>query len=75
MNRLQKFAEQGDHGEHPGRVAYAFTSAALPKANPGLTWRPVADFSAAEEVLNDRRLKQLFETAIKHGVAIIHPNV
>jgi hypothetical protein len=29
MNRLQKFIEQGEYGEKPGRVAYAFEAGLL----------------------------------------------
>jgi hypothetical protein len=30
MNRLQRFIEQGEYGEKPGRVAYAFEGGLLP---------------------------------------------
>ncbi|WP_369722018.1 hypothetical protein AB8Z38_34620 [Bradyrhizobium sp. LLZ17] len=74
MNRLQKFVEQGaSYGERPGRTAYAFNAAMLPEPTKGLDWRPVTGFSAADEVLADAGLKQVFEAAIKHGYALVTP--
>lgn len=53
MNRLKKFVEQGAYGERPARTAYAFNASALPEPTKGLDWRPVTNFSAADEVLAD----------------------
>ena len=73
MNRLQKFVEQGAYSERAGRTAYAFNATALPEPAKGLDWRPVAGFSAADEVLADAGLKSVFEAAIKHGYALVGP--
>lgn len=73
MNRLQKFVEQGAYGERPGRTAYAFNASTLPEPKKGLDWRPVAEFSAADEILADASLKQVFEAALKYGYAVIAP--
>lgn len=73
MHRLQKFVERGAAGERLGRTAYAFNASTLPEPKKGLDWRPVADFSAAEEVLADASLKQVFEAALKYGYAVIAP--
>ncbi|QIG96300.1 hypothetical protein [Bradyrhizobium sp. 6(2017)] len=69
MNRLQKFVEHG--AERPGRTAYAFNATVLPEPEAGFNWRPVAGFSAGDEVLKDPRLKTVFQTAIKRGFAIV----
>jgi hypothetical protein len=71
MNRLQKFVEQGAYGERPGRTAYAFNASVLPEPTRGLDWRPVAGFNADDAVLNDPGLKQVFQTAIKQGYALV----
>jgi|EndMetStandDraft_3_1072993.scaffolds.fasta_scaffold1717028_1 hypothetical protein len=70
MNRLQKFVEQGGYGERTGRTAYAFNVSNLPEATKGLDWRSIS-FSPADEVLEDPRLKQVFEAAVKHGYALV----
>jgi len=71
MNRLQKFVEQGAYGERTGRTAYAFNASILPEATKGLDWRPVTGFSAADEILADPDLKQVFAAALKHGYALV----
>jgi hypothetical protein len=71
MNRLQKFTEQGPCGEKPGRTAYAFGPGNLPAAANGLEWKPVTPFSAADEVMRDDRLKDVFKAAIANGCAVI----
>jgi hypothetical protein len=73
MNRLQKFTEQGAYGEKPGRIAYAFGVSHLPEPGPGMTWRAVATFSAADEVLKDDGLRAVFKSAIEHGCAVVTP--
>ena len=75
MNRFQKFVEQGAYGERPGGTAYAFNAAILAEPTKGLDWRPMTGFSAADEVLADGGLKQVFEAAIKHGCALVTPGV
>jgi hypothetical protein len=71
MNRLQKFVEQGPYGEKPGRTAYAFGPGNLPEPSNGLQWKPVTPFSAADEVMRDAGLKDVFKAAIAKGCAIV----
>lgn len=71
MNRLQKFVERGAYGEEPGRTAYAFGLDNLPPPGENLAWRKVSSFNAAEEVLRDADLKDVFKTAIAEGCAIV----
>jgi hypothetical protein len=70
LNRLRKFVEQGPFGEGRGQSAYAFTASILPTPSPGMTWHPVADFSAAEELLQDPGLKEVIKAAIENGFAV-----
>jgi hypothetical protein len=71
LNRLRKFVEQGPFGEGRGRSAYAFTASILPTPSSGMTWRRVADFSAAEELLRDPGLKEVIKAAIDNGFAVL----
>jgi len=71
MNRLQKFIEQGAYGEKSGRVAYAFKSSALPPPSKGTDWQMAPSFSAADELLKDEGLKEVFKTAIDKGYAVV----
>jgi hypothetical protein len=68
--RLQKFVERGAYGEGPGRTAYVLDPNSLPQAAEGFDWNKVDAFSAAEEILNDPRLKEIFKAAIRNGHAI-----
>ena len=71
MNRLQKFVERRRNNKRSGRVAYAFSQANLPSPIAGLEWRLDPDFNAAEEVLEDNSLKEVFKLAIGAGCAIV----
>jgi hypothetical protein len=73
MNRLQKFIEQGASGEKPGRIAYAFGPSNLPEAGKGLEWKSVSPFSAADEVMAEPGLKEVFQAAVRDGLAVLEP--
>jgi hypothetical protein len=73
MNRLQKFVEQGADGGEPGRTAYAFSQDKLPSSGENLEWKSVPSFNAADEVMLDPGLKDLFMKAIEEGFAILAP--
>jgi hypothetical protein len=73
MNRLQKFVEQGADGGEPGRTAYAFSQDNLPPPAENLEWTAAPSFQAAEEVMRDPSLKDLFMKAIEEGCAIVAP--
>ena len=70
--RLQKFVERGAYGEGPGRTAYVLDVSALPQASEGFDWRKVDAFNAAEDVLNDPGLKEVFTAAIRNGCATVN---
>jgi hypothetical protein len=71
MNRLQKFVEQGTYGEGPGRTAYAFGPGNLPEPGKDLQWRPVASFCPADELIENAGLKEIFQSAIANGCAVV----
>jgi hypothetical protein len=69
---LRKFVEIGKTEQVVGRVAYAYDASALPGPAIGLTWRPVPDFNATDE-LGNPRLKPIIEQAIRLGYAVTRP--
>jgi len=71
MNRLQKFVEQGAYGEKPGRTAYAFGPGNLPEPGKGLRWGTVTPFRPADELMENTRLKEIFQAAIATGCAVV----
>jgi hypothetical protein len=73
MNRLQKFVEQDGSGEKLGRAGYAFSRDKLPPPGENLDWNAVPSFNAAEELMRDPGLKELFKAAIADGFAIVAP--
>ena len=73
MTRLQKFVEQGADGVEPGRTAYAFSQDKLPPPGENLEWKAVPSFNAADEVMRDPGLKDLFMKAMEEGCAISAP--
>jgi hypothetical protein len=71
MNRLQKFVEQDRNGEELGRTAYGFSRENLPPPGENLEWKAVPSFNAAEEVMEDPSLKDVFKAAIEESFAIV----
>jgi hypothetical protein len=71
MNRLQKFIEQGEYGERSGRVVYVLRLDTLPDASEGMTWQNVQPFSAADDLLENASLRDVFKAAIANGCAVI----
>jgi hypothetical protein len=71
MNRLQKFIEQGAYGEKSERIAYAFGFSSLPEAVDGMIWQKIESFSAADDLLKDAGLKDVFKLAIEKGCALV----
>jgi hypothetical protein len=73
MKRLQKFIEKGGYGEGALRTAYALDVDTLPEPAEGKQWHLVDAFSAADEVLADPALKEIFKLAIEKGCAVVTP--
>jgi hypothetical protein len=71
MNRLQKFVEQGPCGEKPGRTAYAFGPNNLPEPSTGLGWKLATSFSAADELMENAGLKEVFKAALANGCSVV----
>jgi hypothetical protein len=73
VTRLQKFIEQGAYGEKSGRVAYVLRLDSLPETGEGMAWRKAESFNAADDLLRDVGLKDVFKVAIEKGCAIVTP--
>jgi hypothetical protein len=73
MRRLQKYVERGAYGEVSGRIAYVLQSTSLSQAAEGMDWHAVETFSAADDLLENPGLKNVFKMAIEKGFAIIAP--
>jgi hypothetical protein len=71
MTRLQKFIEQDGYGVKSGRVAYAFRLDSLPEVGQGMKWQKVETFNAADDLLEDAGLKDVFRLAIDRGCALV----
>jgi hypothetical protein len=69
MNQLQNFVERGVYGIT--RVAYVSQPRFLPPSAEGMDGRNIASFSAIDEVLDNPRLKAVFQVAIQKGLAIV----
>lgn len=70
MNRLRRLFEIS-HEQQTGRTAYVLKQDTLPAPVPGFDWVEDSSFNAAEAVLSDANLKEVFSSAIKNGYAIV----
>jgi hypothetical protein len=70
MNRLRKLLEIS-HEERTGRTAYVLRQETLPDPAPGFKWVEDSSFNAAETVLVNAALKEVFMSAIGTGYAIV----
>jgi hypothetical protein len=70
MNRLRRLIEIS-HEERTGRSAYVLRRETLPLPMTGSEWVEDSSFNAAEAVLADPSLKDVFASAIANGYAIV----
>ena len=72
MNRLQMFVEHSVTGGYRSkRAAYAFAPENLPPPGENLEWKTVSSFNAADEIMRDAGLKDIFIQAVEKGCAIV----
>ncbi|EAQ36499.1 hypothetical protein NB311A_21216 [Nitrobacter sp. Nb-311A] len=71
MNRLQKFVEYNVTDDSSKRAAYAFAPERLPPPGENLEWKVVSSFNAADAIMRDTGLKDIFILAIDKGCAIV----
>ena len=70
MNRLQKFVEHSVTRGTSKRAAYADPEN-LPPPGENLALKAVSSFNAAEEIMRDVGLKDIFILAVDKGCAIV----
>lgn len=76
MNRLQMFVEHSVTGGHRSkRAAYAFDPENLPPPGENLEWKAVSSFNAADEIMRDADLKDIFILAVDKDCAIVEEKV
>jgi hypothetical protein len=68
---LKKYVEWMSRGRKTDRVAYVMNERDLPGPKVGAEWQVDNTFNAAEELLRDPALKNVFKSAIDNGSAII----
>jgi len=68
---LKKYVEWMSRGRNTDRVVYVMDEWDLPEPIPGAHWAADKTFNAAQEVLRDPTLKDVFRSAINNGVVIV----
>jgi hypothetical protein len=69
MNRLRRFYERVPESQ-TGRVVYATSTAAVARWLPDAVWIEDSKFNAADAVLAEPSLKEVYKEAIGHGCAM-----
>jgi hypothetical protein len=70
VNRLRKYVELMPDGREL-RLAYAMSETALSQARPRSRWQEITPFSAADEVMAEPGLRDVFKAAIERGFAVV----
>jgi hypothetical protein len=71
--KLMRYIEWMTRGLRTGRTAYVLRQWDLPVPLPGAEWALDPKFNAADELLNDPKLKATIAAALKNGVEIVGP--
>jgi hypothetical protein len=68
---LKRYLEWLGRGSPTGRVAYVLNEWNLPEPVSGGEWALDSKFNAAQEILRDPSLKEVFRAAINKGVKVV----
>ena len=71
MAGLKKYAEWMSRGRKTGRVAYVLNEWDLPEPKAGAEWAADNAFNAADELLREPAMKDVFKSAIRNGSAVV----
>jgi hypothetical protein len=71
MAGLRKYIEWMSRGRRTDRVAYVLKEWDLPAPSPGAEWQLDMKFNAAEEILANPDMKNVFVEAIAKGAAVV----
>ena len=68
---MKRYAEWLSRGKRTGRIAYVLDEWKLPEPVTGGEWALDAKFNAAQEILIDPGIKEVFKTVIAEGRAVV----
>jgi hypothetical protein len=71
MVGLRKYIEWMTGGRRTGRIAYVTREWDLPTPSPSAEWQLDPKFNAAEELLRDPELKNVFKAALDNGAHVV----
>jgi hypothetical protein len=70
-NKMARYIEWQSGGRLTGRAAYAIGKQNLPEPVAGAEWQIDSQFSAADEILRDPSIKDIFQAVIANGVKVV----
>ena len=70
-NRMARYIEWQSGGRLTGRAAYAIGKQNLPEPVAGAEWLIDSQFSAADEILRDPSIRDIFQAVIANGVKVV----
>lgn len=70
-NKMSRYIEWQSGGRLTGRAAYAIGKQNLPEPVAGAEWQINSQFSAADEILRDPSIKDIFQAVIANGVKVV----
>jgi hypothetical protein len=71
MAGLKRYVEWMSRGRRTERVVYVINESNVPKPLPGAEWQLDPKFNAAEELLGDPELKDVFKAAVENGSELV----
>ena len=69
--KLMRYIEWMSRGRRTGRMVYLLKEWDLPKPTPGAEWVRDLKFNAAEELLTDPGLRDVYKAALDKGVEVV----
>jgi hypothetical protein len=72
---LKRYFEWTARGARTGRTAYVLKAWDLPEPIPGAEWALDSKFNAAQEILRDPAMKDVFKAVISKGIKIVETPV
>jgi hypothetical protein len=70
-NKMARYIEWQSGGRLTGRAAYAIGKQNLPEPVAGAEWQIDSQFSAADEILRDPSIRDIFQAVIANGVKVV----
>ena len=70
-NKMARYIEWQSGGRLTVRAAYAIGKQNLPEPVAGAEWQIDSQFSAADEILRDPSIRDIFQAVIANGVDVV----